>query len=99
MKNKIVTILLLTLLVASCLFVLCSCKNKPPQGANNQTNGNKDLEIAKICEYAFRKFLGANTNLLTLACIQRTKEDILPDIKQILQEDTNYFNIMGEFEE
>ena len=40
MKNKIVTILLLTLLVASCLFVLCSCKNKPPQGANNQTNGN-----------------------------------------------------------
>ena len=65
----------------------------------NQTNGNKDLEIAKICEYAFRKFLGANTNLLTLACIQRTKEDILPDIKQILKEDTNYFNIMGEFEE
>ncbi len=40
MKNKIVTILLLTLLVASCLFVLCSCKNKPPQDTNNQINGN-----------------------------------------------------------
>lgn len=41
MKNKIVTILLLTLLVVSCLFVLCSCKDKLPQGNNNQTGGNQ----------------------------------------------------------
>ena len=64
----------------------------------NQTNGYKDLDIAKICEYAFRRFLGANTNLLTLACIKRTKEDIMPEIQQILKEDTDYHSIMEGFE-
>ena len=41
MKNKIVIWMLLALVVASCLFVLCSCKNKTSQGTNNQTGGNQ----------------------------------------------------------
>lgn len=65
----------------------------------NQTNGHKDSDIAKICEYAFRRFLGANTNLLTLACIKRSKEELMPEIKQILKEDTKYFEIMEEHED
>jgi len=62
----------------------------------NQTNGHKDVDIANICEYAFRRFLGANTNLLTLCCLKRTKEDLMPEIKQILKEDTKYNEYMED---
>ncbi|MBQ2894568.1 MAG: hypothetical protein IJB95_03155 [Clostridia bacterium] len=41
MKNKIVIWILLTLVVASCLFALCSCKSKTGQGANTPTDGNQ----------------------------------------------------------
>lgn len=36
--------------------------------AINRSSENQDNDIALILDYAFRKFFGANTNLLILAC-------------------------------
>lgn len=63
----------------------------------NQTSEHKDHDITTICDYAFRRFLGANTNLLTLCCIKRTKEEIMPEINQILEEGTQYKQYMEEY--
>ena len=52
--------------------------------------GNKDEDIDKIIKYAFNRILGYNTNLITLACIGRTKEEIMTDIIKLLEEDTEY---------
>ena len=52
--------------------------------------GNKDEDIDKILKYAFRSILDSNTNLLTLACVGRDKENVEKKIKQLLQEETKY---------
>ena len=56
----------------------------------NYTNGNKDNDIHLIVDYAFRRLFGANTNLITLCCIGKTKEQIMPEIMQVLEADTQY---------
>ena len=52
--------------------------------------GNKDEDIDKILKYAFNRIFDSNTNLLTLACIGKTKESAMPEILQLLQEETLY---------
>lgn len=63
----------------------------------NRTNGNTDNDIEKLCDYAFRRLFGTNTNLLTLACIQRTKEEIMPELLQILGEETQHLKYLEEY--
>ena len=50
--------------------------------------GSKDEDIEKILDYAFQRLFNQNTNLLKLACVGRTKEESMQEIKQILKEDT-----------
>ena len=50
--------------------------------------GNKDEDIDKILKYAFNSIFDSNTNLLTLACIGKTKEQAMPEIYQLLNEET-----------
>lgn len=50
--------------------------------------GSKDEDIEKILDYAFNRLFDHNTNLLKLACVGRTKEDAMSEIKQFLKEDT-----------
>lgn len=52
--------------------------------------GNKDKDIEKILKYAFYSIFDSNTNLITLACIGRNKEQIMPEIWQLLKEDTKF---------
>ena len=52
--------------------------------------GNKDEDIDKIIKYAFNSLFNSNTNLLTLACIGKTKESAMPEILQLLKEETLY---------
>lgn len=52
--------------------------------------GNKDEDIDKILKYAFNSIFNSNTNLLTLACIGKTKESAMPEILQLLKEETLY---------
>ena len=52
--------------------------------------GNKDDDIDKILKYAFNSIFNSNTNLLTLACIGKTKESAMPEILHLLKEETLY---------
>ncbi len=51
---------------------------------------NKDKDIDQICEYAFGRIFGANTNLLLLGCIGKTQEQILQEVNEIMYANTNY---------
>lgn len=56
----------------------------------NFTNKNKDEDIDKILKYAFNRILDSNTNLITLACVGRTKQEVMNEINQLLAEETQY---------
>ena len=55
----------------------------------NQTTSN-DEDIRLICQYAFDRILDSNTNMLTLCCLGLKKEAIMPDILNLLEEETDY---------
>jgi len=65
----------------------------------NYTNGRRDNDIHKIVDYAFRRLFGANTNLITLCCVGKSKEQIMPEIMQVLETDTQYKNYLNEYRE
>jgi len=56
----------------------------------NYTSENRDTDIHKVMEYAFRQLFGANTNLLTLCCVGKSKEQIMPEILQVLDTETQF---------
>lgn len=55
----------------------------------NRTGAN-DKDMSLILDYAFRTFHCCNTNILSLVCAGKTKEDMLPIVEQLLEEETNY---------
>ena len=63
--------------------------------AINQTSEHRDSDISSILDYAFRRLYGSNTNLLTLACVGKTKEQIMPEVQKLL-EHTQYNNYLEE---
>ena len=63
----------------------------------NQTSKHKDDDISKICDYAFRRLFGSNTNLLMLCCVARSKEEMMPEIMQVLEQDTEYKKYLEEY--
>ena len=62
--------------------------------AINRTNGHEDGDIRNLVNYAYHRILNNTTNLLMLACIGRTKEDVMPEVLQILKEDTKYLEYL-----
>ena len=65
--------------------------------AINRTSDHEDKDISLILDYAFRRLFGANTNLLMLACIGKTKEQLMPEVMQILKADTQYEKYLEEY--
>ncbi len=65
--------------------------------AINRTNENPDNDITLILDYAFRKFFGANTNLLILACAGKTKQEIMDEVEEILRSFTDYEKYLEEY--
>ena len=65
--------------------------------AINSTSEHEDKDISLVLDYAFRRFFGANTNLLTLACIGKTKEQIMPEVKQLLETCTHYKQYLEDY--
>ncbi|MCL2061179.1 MAG: hypothetical protein FWH03_00945 [Firmicutes bacterium] len=65
----------------------------------NYVNTPRDPDIWKLTDYAFRRFLGANTNILTLCCVGKTKEQLMPDIMELLTADTEYQKYLDEYKE
>lgn len=66
--------------------------------AINQTSEHRDSDISSILDYAFRKFYGSNTNLLTLACVGKTKEQIMPEVDKLLGY-TKFNQFMEEYQQ
>ena len=62
--------------------------------AINRTNGHEDVDIRNLVNYAYHRILNNTTNLLMLACIGRTKDDVMPEVLQILKEDTKYLEYL-----
>lgn len=65
--------------------------------AINRTSEHEDKDISFILDYGFRRLFGANTNLLILACIGKTKEEIMPEITQVLDSTTLYTQYLEEY--
>ena len=57
---------------------------------NYSKQENKDKDIEQICEYAFARIFGCNTNLLLLGCIGRPQEEILEEVNEIMYSETKY---------
>lgn len=55
----------------------------------NQTGAN-DEDIRMLCQYAFNRILNGSANMLTLCCVGKSKKDIMPELEQLLKEDTKY---------
>ena len=67
--------------------------------AVNYANEHRDKDITLILDYAFQRLFGANTNLLALSCIGKSKEQIMPEVMRILEADTQYAKYLDEYEE
>ena len=65
--------------------------------AINRTSEHEDKDISLVLDYAFRRFFSANTNLLTLACLGKTKEQIMPEVKQLLETCTQYKKYLEDY--
>lgn len=64
----------------------------------NRTSENEDPDIRNLIEYAFDRIFSCNTNLLLLACIDHTKETAMPEILEILKQDTKYLEFLQKKE-
>ena len=62
----------------------------------NQCSSKPNPDIANLCEYAFRRCLESNTNILILGTVGQTYESAKVQVAQIIKEDTQYRKIMGE---
>lgn len=66
--------------------------------AINRTGTHEDKDISLILDYTFRRLFGANTNLLLLACVGKTKEQIMPELMTLLKNNTQYKKYLEEYE-
>ena len=65
----------------------------------NRTSEHEDKDITLVLDYAFRRLYGVNTNLLTLACIGKTKEQMMPEVMQLLESCTQYKTYSEEYKQ
>ncbi len=64
----------------------------------NRTS-ERNEQIDKICDYAFRRLFGANTNLLSLACVGQTKESMEKQVIEVLEKETAYKKYLEEYKQ
>lgn len=62
----------------------------------NRTNGNEDADITELLKYLFLSCMDRNVNMLMLACIGKTKDQIMPEINKLLDGETNYKKYLEE---
>ena len=60
----------------------------------NQTNGHRDEDIANLLKYTSIYITNSNYNMLTLSCIGRAKEEIMPELNKLLGEETKYLKFL-----
>lgn len=52
--------------------------------------GENDKEMNLLFDYAFRTFFGSNTNLLSVCCVGKTREEMMAVLKDFLGQMTHY---------
>lgn len=57
----------------------------------------RNTHIDLICDYAFRRLFGANTNLLALMCVGQSKETMEQQVKEMLETDTEFKKYLEEY--
>lgn len=62
----------------------------------NKTNGSEDKDITNLCRYIFLHCLNGNPNMLDILCIGKTKDELLPYLIQILEEETLFQKYMED---
>ena len=67
--------------------------------AINRTSEHEDKDITLVLDYAFRRLFGANTNLLLLSCIGKTKEQMMPEVRDVLKTYTQYEKYLEEYKQ
>lgn len=67
--------------------------------AINRTSEHEDKDITLVLDYAFRRFFGANTNPLLLSCVGKTKEQMMPEVREILKIYTQYEKYLEEYKQ
>ena len=67
--------------------------------AINRTSAHEDKDITLVLNYAFRRFFGANTNLLLLSCVGKTKEQMMPEVREVLKTYTQYEKYLEEYKQ
>ena len=67
--------------------------------AINRTSEHEDQDITLVLNYAFRRFFGANTNLLLLSCVGKTKEQMMPEVREMLKIYTQYEKYLEEYKQ
>lgn len=60
---------------------------------------HEDKDITLVLDYAFRRLFAANTNLLLLSCIGKTKEQMMPEVKEVLKTYTQYEKYLEEYKQ
>lgn len=60
----------------------------------NFVSEHKDEDIYNLVDYAIQRCFGGSTNLLSLHCIGQTKEDIMPQINELLENETQYLKFI-----
>ena len=61
--------------------------------------GERNKQIDLVCDYAFRRLFGANTNLLALMCVGQTKEAIEQQVSELLEKDTAFKKYLEEYKQ
>ena len=67
--------------------------------AINRTSEHEDKDITLVLDYAFRRFFSANTNLLLLSCVGKTKEQMMPEVREMLKIYTQYEKYLEEYKQ
>lgn len=63
----------------------------------NYVSKNRDDDIYRLTDYAFRRIFGFNSNIKSVICIGQTKETIMPVLMEFLEEETEYKKYLEEY--
>lgn len=56
--------------------------------------GNKDKDITNLCEYAYHRCFNANHRMILLCTIGKSKEQIMPEVAELLDGETQFKKYM-----
>ena len=59
--------------------------------------GNEDKDITNLCEYAFTTFTDVNFRMIGLNLIKKSKDEIMPEVNEMLDEQTKYKKYLDEY--